>query len=330
MWQPPSPNLRRLSEVVYDLTRQTDAWLKDVLDLLMLDLPGALAGVVGMAEVMPTGLRPLSELVATCPEAREVALRYAQSHAPEYIEMRLREKVVTDGQIERRGPIGTPHGAWVRAFGGLDCFGLSAFGKGGRGLAVGIVLAERAEEDWPPELLEQWRTVAMHLGAAAEFRAAAAQGHAHVLAVFKPESEEPGAPDSTDSRDALRDAVMRLDRARSGRRERGHAAGPLEAQAPAQAESFQLVDQFERDGKHFVVAYVTDDDVPLRDVPLSIQESRVAHYLVGGWSAKRIAYQLGIKPGTVANYAHRIYKKLGVRGRMDLALALAARKHAGA
>ncbi len=326
MWQPPSPNLRRLSEVVYDLTRDTDAWLKDVLDLLMLDLPGALAGVVGMAEVLPGGLRPLSELVATCPEAREVALRYAQSHAPDYVAIRLREKVITDGQIERRGHTGTPHGAWVRAYGGQDCFGLSAFGKGGRGLAAGIVLAQRADEDWPLELLEQWRTVAMHLGAAAEFRAAAAQGHAHVLAVFKPDDGE-GAPDSTDSRDALRDAVLTLDRARSSRRERGHA-GPLDARAPVQAETFQLVDQFESDGKHFVVAYVTDEDVPLRDVPLSIQESRVAHYLVGGWSAKRIAYQLGIKPGTVANYAHRIYKKLGVRGRMDLALALAARKHA--
>ncbi|NOU27982.1 MAG: helix-turn-helix transcriptional regulator [Polyangiaceae bacterium] len=326
MWQPPSPNLRRLSEVVYDLTRDTDAWLKDVLDLLMLDLPGAMAGVVGMAEVMPAGLRPLSELVATSSEAREVALRYAQSHAPDYVATRLREKVVTDGQIERRSPTGTPHGEWIRAFGGRDGFGVSAFGKGGRGLAAGIVLADRAEDDWPPALLEQWRTVAMHLGAAAEFRAAAAQGHAHVLAVFKPEGEVEGAPDSTDSRDALRDAVLTLDRARSGRRDRGHAASALDVPGPTQ-ESFQLVDQFESDGKHFVVAYVTDDDVPLSEVPLSIQESRVAHYLVGGWSAKRIAYQLGIKPGTVANYAHRIYKKLGVRGRMDLALALAARKH---
>lgn len=326
MWQPPSPNLRRLSEVVYDLTRDTDAWLKDVLEVLMLDLPGAMAGVVGMAEVVPEGLRPLSDLAATCPEAREIALRYARSHTPDYVAVRLREKVITDGQIERRGHTGTPHGPWVRAFGGQDCLGLSAFGKGGRGLAAGIVLAERAEEDWPTELFEQWRTVAMHLGAAAEFRAAAAQGHAHVLAVFKPDGEDEGAPDSQGSRDALRDAVLRLDRARSGRRDRNH--GALEAQGPTQAETFQLVDQFERDGKHFVVAYVTDDQVPLRDVPLSIQESRVAHYLVGGWSAKRIAYQLGIKPGTVANYAHRIYKKLGVRGRMDLALALAARKHA--
>lgn len=51
--------------------------------------------------------------------------------------------------------------------------------------------------------------------------------------------------------------------------------------------------------------------------PLTSAERRVIHGLLSGASEKSLAEQLKLSPGTVHQYATRVYRKFGVKGRAD-------------
>jgi DNA-binding NarL/FixJ family response regulator len=54
--------------------------------------------------------------------------------------------------------------------------------------------------------------------------------------------------------------------------------------------------------------------------PLSLCESRVTALVAKGLLNKEVAYQLHITEGTVKEYVHRVFRKVGVTNRTELAL----------
>jgi DNA-binding NarL/FixJ family response regulator len=119
------------------------------------------------------------------------------------------------------------------------------------------------------------------------------------------------------AREVLREAVVRRERART-RNGRSEPESALALWEGLVAGRWSLVDHFERDGKRFVVAHRNDPD--LGDPRgLTRRERQVAEYLGLGWSAKQIAYTLGISQAAVSNAVGRAAAKLGIAGRAELA-----------
>jgi DNA-binding CsgD family transcriptional regulator/DNA-binding Lrp family transcriptional regulator len=79
----------------------------------------------------------------------------------------------------------------------------------------------------------------------------------------------------------------------------------------------------------FVVVRMIDRDAPRGDSrldplsPLSPRERQVALSIVRGRSRGETAAELGLRPGTVATLAKRVYRKLGVAGRVELTRCIA-------
>jgi DNA-binding NarL/FixJ family response regulator len=54
--------------------------------------------------------------------------------------------------------------------------------------------------------------------------------------------------------------------------------------------------------------------------PLSLREKQLVELIQQAKSNKEIAYELSLTVGSVKEYLHRIFRKLGVRNRTELAL----------
>jgi DNA-binding NarL/FixJ family response regulator len=83
-----------------------------------------------------------------------------------------------------------------------------------------------------------------------------------------------------------------------------------------------LVDQFDRDGRRFLLARRNEPGaVPSR--ALSLRETQIAHLLALGCPNKLIAYELGLSLSSVAAGIAATMRKLGARTRVDLIRCLA-------
>jgi DNA-binding CsgD family transcriptional regulator len=131
-----------------------------------------------------------------------------------------------------------------------------------------------------------------------------------------------GEARSSTARELLREAARAVMRAR----------GSLRSREPDEARDiwrgliagrWSLVDRFDSDGKHFLVAHRNPPEV--RDQrALTAREAQVAAYLAMGLSNKLIGYTLGLGTSTVANHISSIGRKLGTPSRAELVRLLAA------
>jgi DNA-binding NarL/FixJ family response regulator len=78
-----------------------------------------------------------------------------------------------------------------------------------------------------------------------------------------------------------------------------------------------LLDQFERDGKQYLVA-VRDDAACGGLALLSSRERQVVAFAARGLSNKVVGFELGISTSTVGVLLSRASAKLGVRSRREL------------
>lgn len=95
------------------------------------------------------------------------------------------------------------------------------------------------------------------------------------------------------------------------------------------AGRWTLVDQFESDGRRYVVAKVNSPASGAIS-KLSERESQVVALASLGRSNKVIAYELGLAEGTVATLLTRSRKKLGAATFDDLLLRMSNRWESGA
>jgi DNA-binding CsgD family transcriptional regulator len=209
-----------------------------------------------------------------------------------------------------------------------DLVGLNALDAAGRGCALAAPSFKRLDA-LPMAALELWGRIAVHVAAAARLQrhlehmrtSAFSAAEAVLSPSGKVEHAVAGACERV-AMAALRDAAVRLERARAP----ATRANPLEALRLWQAlvqQRWTLVDQFERDGRRYLVA-VPNETRPAPHTSLTEQERRVIGGVVAGHSNKLIAYELGVSPSTVATHLSRAMGKLGVHTRVELVRRLTA------
>lgn len=114
----------------------------------------------------------------------------------------------------------------------------------------------------------------------------------------------PAGPRVTLAVAALRDLALRVEDTHEGPRAwQAFTAGRL-----------TVIDRFEQAGRHVVLAV---GDVPAAP-KLTPRETEALAHAARGHDDKRIAYELGLQPSTVASLLTRAARKLGVDNRMGL------------
>jgi DNA-binding CsgD family transcriptional regulator len=307
-------------DAMYDVQCPEDLWFERTFAATRESLPGTDQGWIGIAESRPSSIDPKRGWASHAP-ILDAAIDFTLQQSADYIQRRHANPVATDWQLLGAAAKDLPHTKWLRANGARDCFCSAASDPDGLLVVLGALAPDRAGK-WPSALVEAWEAVAFHLVAAVRVRLAIADGSAKAEAVFRPDGtllEANG--EGVRRREVLRDSVRRLHRSRGRWRDKPEEN---EARTPSIDARWTLVDQFESDGRHFVVAYAVDGDAAA-DTRLSPQERRVADFIVAGWSMKRIAYRLGLSAGAIASYVNRACQKLGVRGRVGLVHALRPR-----
>jgi DNA-binding CsgD family transcriptional regulator len=170
-----------------------------------------------------------------------------------------------------------------------------------------------------------WIRVGTHLSHAARLRDTLGKGQARidagtdgaVLSADGSVVHAEGAARSFDARQALRDAARAVDRARSGLRRQDPDAALLSWKGLVEGR-WSLVDQFDSDGRRFLVAR-RNDPAFRRPRALSARERHVAALAAVGHPSKVIAYQLGISTAAAAATLTRALHKLGLHSRAELA-----------
>jgi DNA-binding CsgD family transcriptional regulator len=169
-----------------------------------------------------------------------------------------------------------------------------------------------------------WARIVAHITAGARLRRSLSGLPGHVAeekaeAVLSPSGAllhaEPGAQASS-ARESLRSAAKAIDRARSKGRSDDEEA--LDLWRGLVSGRWSLVDQFDTDGRRFLVALKNDPQVSDPRV-LSLRERQVLAYTALGYSLKLIAYTLGFSTSNVAQHRANAMRKLGLTSYADVA-----------
>jgi DNA-binding CsgD family transcriptional regulator len=127
-----------------------------------------------------------------------------------------------------------------------------------------------------------------------------------------------------DDASVLSDAAKGIDRAR-GRLRRADPERALALWKGLVSGRWSLVDQFDHDGRRFVVA--KRNPITSRGWSvLSEREAQILACLAEGQAPKLIAYQLGLSMATVSADLSRIMRKLSVGSRLELITAYRAQR----
>jgi DNA-binding CsgD family transcriptional regulator len=212
-------------------------------------------------------------------------------------------------------------GAQLFPMGARDSMGLLTIDPDGTGVAISVPL--RAPRVLRPAFRERWSRLMAHVGAGLRLRRAAMNETSanDAEAILDPTGrvlDARAAARTRECRAALRYAARAIDRARAKRK-----IAPDDAVTTWRALTegqWSLVDRFESDGRHFLVAR---RNVPHRGsrARLTEREACVVALAALGRTNKLIAYELGISVGTVSTLLTRVARKLGVRSRTQLIAA---------
>jgi DNA-binding CsgD family transcriptional regulator len=183
----------------------------------------------------------------------------------------------------------------------------------GNGCALALI-RETSRTFSRPERVALER-LAGHLGAAYRLRLRSTVAFAEPDAVLDAKGavvHAEGTARDPGMRAALREAALRIDRARST--DANEALGFWRALVEGR---WSLVDRFDSDGRRLFVARRNDPAHRLHHA-LSEMESKVVAILALGHSQKLCAYELGRAESSVSELAASAMVKLGVRTRTEL------------
>ncbi|MFO0659272.1 MAG: LuxR C-terminal-related transcriptional regulator [Polyangiaceae bacterium] len=185
------------------------------------------------------------------------------------------------------------------------------------------VLSEKPFSPQAQRELEPWVQLSSHVCAAYRLRKNLAGGQSLSEAIISADGRKiehaEGAATPADAREALRMAVRSIDRSRGHRS--SDPLADLMARKVLVKGRWSLVDQFEADGRRYMVATVNEPMPAFTLLPeLAQREHQVALYVALGHSLKHIAYDLGVGISTVAGALRRAQSKLGVSSRAELIL----------
>jgi len=202
--------------------------------------------------------------------------------------------------------------ASARSLGVRDMLAMNAIDAAGTGVFVGAPHAARRDVSAGEARL--WLRVTGHLTAALRLRRRLGAAPAAVLSVTGRVEDADAVARLSAHREALRDAVARIERARGSLRRDDDAASSL--WRPLVKERYTLVDRFEADGRRYIVAYDNRPAVTL-DL-LTDREREIVEAIACGESSKQVAYALGLSDSTVRVLIARAAKRLGLTTRREL------------
>lgn len=201
--------------------------------------------------------------------------------------------------------------------GSRDAFALNALDASGRGLWVGAPLKTTARVS--DDRVKLFTRVAAHLTSAVRIRRVSGVDKPRPAAVLHPNGslahveKDDGV---VEARDDLRRATLAFDQART-KKMRTDPEAATRKWRPLVASRWSLLDDFDTDGRRFVVAVENAPPTRVRRRDLSERELQVMTQAHLGHSDKEIAYELGLSVSTVRVLLHRAIQKLDVETRRE-------------
>jgi DNA-binding CsgD family transcriptional regulator len=135
------------------------------------------------------------------------------------------------------------------------------------------------------------------------------------------EADEAVEPAHASDQDPARRSLRRVARAAALLRGAGEPLGALELWLGLVEGHWMLVDRFDDDGRHYLVARQTPAELRYLRA-LTVVEGEVILAVAGGTSNKAIAFTLGAAASTVATHLSSAMRKLGVASRTELVALL--------
>ena len=319
-----SSTLIELTEAVYDLEMEDGAWIPN---LLQVGLP-ILDHGLGVAAIAYTRDSSATDFI--------VHQKFAASGAPNLVRRLDRvasevprevyRELLRPGLISTLSDVAADYPECLEAYarhidGCRDVFGMTSVDPNGLGILLIAFLPEVTRLKGRER--ELWQMLGAHVAAGHRLRRAmvtteSSTGLPHEAeAVIDPTrlqlTDAAGLAQNKEAVDALREAAVRIDRAR-GKTRKSDPGGALEMWKSLTQGRWSLVDWFDSDDRRFVLAlpnapHVTDPR------GLSERESLVATYAMHGDSLKLIGYRLGVSKTSVSATLKSVMRKLGVKTR---------------
>ena len=201
--------------------------------------------------------------------------------------------------------------AFLARVGVRDILSINACDASGAGFCIGAFLPRRRRLQ--PGERGAYERVAAHLASTLRLRARVRRADAVLDTSGRLLHAATRAATVADAREALSDAVRRIESARGPmrRRDPNRALGSWRALAAAR---WSLVDQFESDGRRFIVA-MANAPSPSPIAKLTARERCVLGLAAQDHSTKLIAYELGLAESTVRVLLMRAAQALGAKTR---------------
>lgn len=152
-----------------------------------------------------------------------------------------------------------------------------------------------------------------YLAATARITGVSAEVRGHLSAAYCLRESDPTIQRS--ARDALRATLLAREPSD------GRAAHAPDLFSIVVEGSWSLVDQFDRDGRRYLIACRSAPGAPTPE-RLTVQERQVAAHLKRGAANKEIAFELGLSTPRVGNIVRSIKRKLGVESRSEAVMLL--------
>lgn len=319
-------------EAAYCVELDETSWLRQVRDAALRHLDRGIGGSAFIYDARNGGSVRVRSFLGSGNDDDKI-VRAIQASSPERVQWIFRSQAC---HTASEGPDwNTPTArAIFRSLGFEDLLFLNGVDPTGEGCFFTVRLKERSR---PSRIfVRSWSRVAAHMASGFRLRARLADldarakraidraevvltpsGKIEHLDLDNVEKEERARVATT-----LRNAVLSLDRAR-GKLRRSSPDESLQKWTALYDSRWSLLDQFDSDGRRFVVACANEPS-PRGRPPLTSRERQVMAFAVLGHSNKLIAYELGISPSTVGVLFFRAARKLGHRTRAGALAAFAA------
>ena len=323
--KPSSTHIVEIIEAIYRHEESERAWLEGILVAARPALDHGLGLTSYPFEVVGQEVRvPWVKVVGTPVRVGPSLMKSVMATSRDSPQVsRVYRPTPTCATASELGLLETPGFRLFRAKGILDASGITGFDTAGRGVFFGAFLPRVTR--LAPAFRERFERVGAHLGVGLRYRRfAKVAGHAPE-AVFSPSAKllhAEGDATMPNARAALARAVVAIDRAR-GRLRKTDPDGALAAWKGLVDARWSLVDEFESDGKRYVVAR-ENEPCAAQVAALSKRERQVVGYVVLGHATKLIAYELGIADSTVRVLLRRAMQRLRVTSREALVAKLGA------
>lgn len=201
--------------------------------------------------------------------------------------------------------------------GSRDTFAVNALDASGQGLWLGAPLQSTTKV--PATRVKLLTRFSAHLASALRLRRNAGGAKPTPAAVLSPAGallDAAAGEAVVSAREDLRRATLAFDEART-KKMRGDAEVATRRWRPLLASRWSLVDDFDSDGKRFVVAVENAPPTRPPRTDLSEREHQVMTQAHLGHTDKVIAYELGLSASTVRVLLHRATRKLGAATRQE-------------